>query len=75
MKLHDGMCLLITHPDYMTFNGQPRRFGEYPVAYYREFLQYVKDKYAGQYWNATPREVARYYGKVCVSPGDRAGSR
>jgi hypothetical protein len=70
-----GMCLLITHPDYMTFDGRPRRFDEYPVGYYKEFLQYVKEKYAGQYWNATPREVARYYKKVCVSPGDRAESR
>ena len=65
---HGGMCLLITHPDYMTFNGRPRRFDEYPAEYYREFLQYVKDKYAGQYWNATPREVARHYEKVRVSP-------
>jgi hypothetical protein len=63
-----GMCLLITHPDYITFNGQPRRFDEYPVGYYREFLQYVKEKYAGKYWNATSREVARYYKKGCVSP-------
>lgn len=66
---HGGMCLLITHPDYMTFNGQPRRFDEYPAEYYREFLQYVKEIYAGQYWNAMPREVARHYEKVRVSPG------
>jgi len=63
-----GMCLLITHPDYMTFDGKPRRFDEYPVGHYKEFLQYVKDKYTGQYWNATPREVARYYKGVCGSP-------
>jgi len=61
-----GMCLLITHPDYMTFNGRPGRFGEYPADYYREFLQHVKEKYAGQYWNATPREVARHCEKVRV---------
>ena len=42
MASNGGMCLLITHPDYMTFNGRPRRFDEYPVEYYREFLQYVK---------------------------------
>jgi glycosyltransferase involved in cell wall biosynthesis len=65
-----GMCLLITHPDYMTFNGRPGRFGEYPADYYREFLQHVKEKYAGQYWNATPREVARHCEKVRV-PHDR----
>jgi glycosyltransferase involved in cell wall biosynthesis len=65
---HGGMCLLITHPDYMTLDGRPRRFDEYPAEYYREFLRYVKANYAGQYWNATPREVARHYEKVRVSP-------
>ena len=63
-----GMCLLITHPDYMTFDGQPRRFGEYPARYYRELLQYVKEKYAGQYWSATPLRVARYCREVSGSP-------
>lgn len=61
-----GMCQLITHPDYMSFNGKPRRFDEYPADRYREFLQYVKEKYSGQYWNVTPHEVARYYKKVHV---------
>lgn len=63
---HGGMCLLITHPDYMTFNGRPRRIDEYPAENYRELLRYVKDKYPGQYWNATAREVARHYEKVRV---------
>ncbi len=53
-----GMCLLITHPDYMTFNGRPGRFDEYPVTFYREFLQYLQTTYKGQYYNALPREIA-----------------
>lgn len=56
-----GMCLLVTHPDYMTFDGQPRRFDEYPVGHYREFLQYVQDAYKGQYYNVLPREIAAYW--------------
>ena len=67
-----GMCLLITHPDYMTFDGNPRRFDEYPAGRYREFLQYVKEKYAGQYWNATARDVARNYEKVCAPQGSES---
>ncbi len=55
-----GMVLLNTHPDYMCFDGEIDR-DEYPVSYYEELLSYVKDKYAGQYWSALPREVARYY--------------
>jgi glycosyltransferase involved in cell wall biosynthesis/peptidoglycan/xylan/chitin deacetylase (PgdA/CDA1 family) len=55
-----GMVLLNTHPDYMCFEGDPDR-DEYPVAYYAEFLRYVREKYEGSYWGALPREVARYY--------------
>ena len=63
---HGGMVLMITHPDYMALNGRPRMFDEYPAEFYRELLQYVKDRYAGQYWNTTPREVSRHYRKNCV---------
>jgi hypothetical protein len=60
LAANGGMVLLITHPDYMNLGQQPIRFDEYPVRYYRELLLYVKDKYSDQYWNATPRDVARY---------------
>ena len=52
-----GMALLNTHPDYMTFGGKSRGRVEYPVEFYREFLVWVKQKYAGEYWQATPHEV------------------
>jgi hypothetical protein len=55
-----GMSMLITHPDYMVFNGRKRAVDEYPVEYYRNFLEYVKATYEGQYWQALPRDVARY---------------
>jgi glycosyltransferase involved in cell wall biosynthesis/peptidoglycan/xylan/chitin deacetylase (PgdA/CDA1 family) len=57
---HGGMALLITHPDYLTFE-EPRRCDEYPVRYYEEFLSSVKEKYGGQYWHALPRDVARFW--------------
>lgn len=55
-----GMALMITHPDYMNFNGQARTAHEYPVGYYSEFLEHVRKEYAGQYWNGLPRDVARH---------------
>jgi len=55
-----GMALINTHPDYMYFEGKQAR-DEYPVSYYEEFLLYAQSKYAGCYWAAQPREVARYY--------------
>jgi hypothetical protein len=57
---HGGMVLLITHPDYMCFDGKGTQ-GEYPVSYYEEFLSYVRDKYEGLFWSALPREVACFY--------------
>lgn len=56
-----GMALLNTHPDYMKFGCGASGNKEYRSALYEEFLIYVKKKYHGQYWNALPREVARYY--------------
>ena len=58
---HGGMALLITHPDYMCFDGARPARDEYPVRYYQEFLRYAQEKYAGAFWSATPREVSRYY--------------
>lgn len=58
-----GMALVIIHPDYVNFNNQ-QLLEEYPVNYYSDFLKYVKDNYEGKYWNALPKEVAKYYKKM-----------
>jgi glycosyltransferase involved in cell wall biosynthesis/peptidoglycan/xylan/chitin deacetylase (PgdA/CDA1 family) len=61
---HGGMALVNTHPDYMCFSGNKER-DEFPVSFYGELLNYVREKYEGSYWPALPRDVARYYrGKV-----------
>src|SRR5205807_8630814 len=54
-----GMALLIVHPDYTSFSNNAMSKEEFPVKLYEEFLCYVKEKYAGQYWQALPREVAQ----------------
>ena len=56
-----GMALLNTHPDYMCFDGSKPRRDEYAVAFYEEFLSYVREKHGGTFWSATPRQVARFY--------------
>jgi hypothetical protein len=56
-----GVVLLNTHPDYMCFNGKKPCFGEYPVSYYKEFLEYVKARYGGQFWHVLPREMASFW--------------
>lgn len=58
-----GMALVIVHPDYVNFNNQ-KMLEEFPVDYYINFLKYVKENYEGKYWNALPKEVAKYFNKM-----------
>jgi glycosyltransferase involved in cell wall biosynthesis len=55
---HGGMALIDVHPDYISFDGSGQTATKYPVELYRQFLTYVKTKYAGDYWQPLPREVA-----------------
>ncbi|MBI4684862.1 MAG: glycosyltransferase [Nitrospirae bacterium] len=60
---HGGMALIITHPDYMSFNGAATGLEEYPVEYYRQFLEYIKSRYHDRYWHALPKEIAEFWRK------------
>lgn len=55
-----GMALLVTHPDYMSFDGEPN-YQEYPADKYSEFLKYIDSRYKDQYWQALPRDIARFW--------------
>lgn len=57
---HGGMALVLTHPDYMAFDGAPT-FDTYRAAYYEELLEYIRTTYQGQYWHALPADVARFW--------------
>ena len=57
---HGGMALVDSHPDYMALNGSGPKSGEYPIEFYREFLEYIRSKYSGEYWPALPRQVAAH---------------
>jgi hypothetical protein len=58
-----GMALLLTHPDYMNFDGKKLGIEEYPASYYEEFLKYIKHKYEGQFWHVLPKDMARFWSK------------
>jgi hypothetical protein len=60
---HNGMALMITHPDYMDYEGKGQSFEEYPWSHYQEFLEYVKQRYEGLYWHALPKEMALFWKK------------
>jgi len=72
---HGGMALLNVHPDYMGFDEGKRSASEFSLAWYVEFLQHIKERYAGRYWNGLPREVARWYRETCVNVPERTRRR
>jgi hypothetical protein len=55
-----GMVLVNVHPDYLALDEGKPSLSEYPFAFYEEFLDYVKKKYDGAYWQVLPREMAQY---------------
>jgi hypothetical protein len=55
-----GMAMLDVHPDYLDVAGAGRHGISYPIRFYRELLDYIRDRYEGQFWHALPRDVARY---------------
>jgi len=57
---HGGMALFITHSDYMDFHNS-NHYEKYPPQYYKDFLNYIKTRYQGQYWHALPREIAKFW--------------
>jgi glycosyltransferase involved in cell wall biosynthesis len=58
---HGGMALVNVHPDYTAFSDRsvemPRA---YPVELYKQLLEHVRSRYAGQYWHALPQELATF---------------
>jgi hypothetical protein len=56
-----GMAMMDTHPDYMALKGTAAGRDEFPIELYELFLKNVAKRYAGQYWNALPREVAGFW--------------
>jgi hypothetical protein len=60
---HGGMALLNVHPDYICFEGDPKR-SEYPAGNYRHFLEWIQREYSDQYYHCLPRELASYCRRV-----------
>lgn len=58
-----GMAHLKTHPDYMSFESDALGREEFPLHFYSDFLRYVQQAYAGQYWHVLPKELAEFYFK------------
>jgi len=68
-----GMALLITHPDYMSFDDKKPGNGTYPAKLYSDFLRYARERYGDQYWKDLARDIARYW--PAAIPGGEKVSR
>ena len=53
-----GMALVNTHADYMDLSGNSPNDMTYPVQHFIDLLEYVKNKFKGAYYHATPQEIA-----------------
>lgn len=56
---HGGMALVNVHPDYLALDAK-RSDQEVSPRFYLELLEYVREKYAGQFWSALPHQVSDY---------------
>jgi hypothetical protein len=68
-----GMALINCHPDYMHFGGNSPDMERYPVKYYKEILEYIKQKYSGLYWHVLPKQMAMFWSQS-FGPGKINGS-
>jgi hypothetical protein len=59
-----GMVLLNTHPDYMRFGRGRCSLEEYPVERYGDFLEGLKEKYRGLFWQPLALDIARFWKKT-----------
>lgn len=67
---HGGMVLLDTHPDYMNFDQANGKNREYPIRFYTDLLEYIHSKYAEEYWQVLPREVAEHMSQISLTDSD-----
>ncbi len=56
-----GMALLNVHPDYINFNKRSNGPEEFSVKIYKDLLNYVKDKYEGEYYHALPKDLTKFF--------------
>ncbi len=69
---HGGMALINVHPDYLRIDGERPSARTFPIAHYRRLLEYVRERYAGAYWQPLPKELAAWYGGARCGPGKAA---
>lgn len=62
-----GMVLVNVHPDYIRADGAPSA-RTYPIDHYVRLLTHIRERYAGQYWQPLPRELAAWVSGLTPRP-------
>jgi glycosyltransferase involved in cell wall biosynthesis len=65
---HGGMALVNVHPDYMRFEGEAASPHTYPADFYRQFLEYARQRYKDSFWQPLPRELAAFVARHHLPP-------
>ena len=66
---HGGLALVNIHPDYINFDRTDFSDYKYPASLIKDFLGYLNHRYAGQFWNPLPRELAAWFRSTCCENG------
>ncbi|MGL5019065.1 MAG: hypothetical protein ACRDBP_13090 [Luteolibacter sp.] len=61
---HGGLVLVNIHPDYIDFKHSDFSHFRYPVSLVEDLLRHLTERYAGEFWNPLPRELATWYRSV-----------
>src|SRR5262249_7707892 len=64
-----GMALVNVHPDYVSFGAKSHSFCSYPALLYAEFLTWLKQEYAGEYWHVQPANIAKFIRSSALQGG------
>ncbi len=72
---HGGMLLVNVHPDYIQFEDEAPSARTYPLRLYTELLEHLRKKFAGQFWQPLPREIADYTRQLKNRPVHRPKKR
>lgn len=66
-----GLALVNIHPDYVDFSGR-RTSACYPSTLVRDFLDHLRTRHKGAFWNPLPRDLATWYRREVLPPGLQA---
>jgi hypothetical protein len=69
---HGGLALVNIHPDYIDFDHSDFSHYLYPASLVEDLLRHLNSRYAGEFWNPLPRELAAWFRRSSGNDGDAA---